>query len=181
MTNDKYQMSNKSLKPKSFKDLKIKRFIWTLSLGFWILMFGFSANAQVSSTDLLNNPNSYNGKSILYKGEVVGDIMDHWVNINDGNAAIGIWVKEKIALDEIAYLGDYKTNGDQIIVNGIFNKACSAHGGDLDIHAQHLEVVKLGGPIEHPLDMLKVYSLLTLFGAVVLVYIVKTILFRRKS
>jgi len=45
MTNDKLQMINKYIKPKSLNYLLIKRFIWILILGFWISISVFSANA----------------------------------------------------------------------------------------------------------------------------------------
>ncbi|NQU17971.1 MAG: DNA-binding protein [Candidatus Saganbacteria bacterium] len=181
MTNDKIQMTNKLIKSQSLNYLLIKRFIWVLSFGFWISILILPANAaQVSSTDLLNKPDLYNGKIVIFEGEAVGDILENWINVNDGNNAIGIFVREKIALDEISYLGDYKKVGDKLKITGQFNKACAEHGGDLDIHAEHLEVTALGHPINHPFDLSKLYSLLILLGVTVFVYIIKTILHKKK-
>lgn len=142
----------------------------------------FTVNAfALSSSDLLNDPNRYNGQIITFEGEAVGDIMGNWINISDGSNAIGIWIKEKLALDEISYIGDYKTKGDKIRVTGIFNKTCAEHGGDLDIHAQNMEITGLGTPTEHPLDMAKIYSLLILLAVATLVYIAKTLSYRKKT
>ncbi|OGC40368.1 hypothetical protein A2438_03765 [candidate division WOR-1 bacterium RIFOXYC2_FULL_46_14] len=52
MTNDKFQMTNESKKIKSFKDLKIKRFIGILVLGF-ILVATSALAADTTATDPL--------------------------------------------------------------------------------------------------------------------------------
>ncbi len=102
---------------------------------------------SVSSAELLNDAKQYDGKAVVYQGEAIGDIMirgDHaWVNLNDGGAAIGIWIR-KIDLKDIAYLGSYRAKGDVIEVTGTFNRSCREHGGDLDIHAQEIKKVSSG-------------------------------------
>ncbi len=101
----------------------------------------------LSSLELINNAKQYDGQTVTYRGEAVGDIMargDHaWVNLNDGYIAIGVWVR-KIELKDITYLGGYRAKGDVIEVTGIFNRSCPEHGGDLDIHAQEIKKVLSG-------------------------------------
>jgi hypothetical protein len=102
---------------------------------------------SVSSTELINNAKQYDGKVITYEGEVIGDIMVRqefaWVNINDGTNAVGIWVDKNLTQD-IIYTGSYKSRGDWVEATGEFRRACPQHGGDLDIHAQELKIIKKG-------------------------------------
>lgn len=113
---------------------------------------------SVSSTELINNAKQYDGKTVMYQGEAIGDIMVRgeyaWVNVNDGKNAIGIWVDKKLTGD-IRYTGAYKTKGDSVEVAGIFNRSCKEHGGDLDIHAATLRKIKEGFAVDEPLDSKK--------------------------
>jgi hypothetical protein len=124
--------------------------------------------AQVStSLDLLNNAKQFDGKTINYKGEVIGDIMirgDHaWLHVNDGFIAIGIWVPMTLIKD-IRYVGDYHKKGDIVEVSGTFHRSCQEHGGDLDIHASGIIKVTSGAPVIQPISRKKVkiaaYSLM---------------------
>jgi hypothetical protein len=112
-----------------------------------ILIANGSSNAAVTSDDLINNAKDYDKKEVVYSGEVIGDIMKRgentWINVSDGTNAIGIWITTEEA-KVIKYAGKYSFTGDTVKVTGIFNRACPEHGGDLDIHASKLEVVKLG-------------------------------------
>ncbi len=147
-----------------------------------LMLLSTTANAaQVTSNDLLTNPDLYNGKTITYEGEVVGDIIDGWINVKDDNAAIGIYVGSNKLIDEITYLGNYKTIGDIVQITGKFYKADPLHGGDLDIRAKKLEVVKIGTPIKHTIDKSKVTSLLMLFGITIFLYILKSIIYKKRS
>lgn len=92
----------------------------------------------LSSTELINNAKLYDGKTVVYEGEVIGDIMKRgefaWLNLNDGVNAIGVWLPVPL-VEVIAYQGSYKAKGDWLEVTGAFQRACAEHGGDLDIHA----------------------------------------------
>jgi hypothetical protein len=68
---------------------------------------------------------------------------DAWVNVNDGSNAIGIWMTGEESA-QITYYGDYRYTGDTIAVTGTYNRACSEHGGEPDIHCQNITVVKAG-------------------------------------
>jgi hypothetical protein len=121
----------------------------------------YNCYAQEStSLDLLNNAKQYDGKTINYKGEVIGDVMirgDHaWLHVNDGTIAIGIWVP-KTMIQNICYVGDYDRKGDIIEVSGTFNRSCLEHGGDLDIHASGIRIISLGSSIIRPISRKKCY------------------------
>ena len=108
----------------------------------------------ISSTDLINHAREYDGKTVVYTGEVIGDIMKRgefaWLNVNDGVNAIGIWASSS-QIKDLAVTGGYKRIGDEVEITGVFHRACPEHGGDLDIHAQALRKLAFGRRLqEHP-------------------------------
>ena len=130
----------------------------------------------ISSTDLINNAKQYDGKVVDYRGEVIGDIMIRgqyaWVNINDGQNAIGIWTT-KTLIKNITYNGSYGFKGDVVEIMGIFHRSCSEHGGDLDIHAQSIRKITSGRQISESLDFNKIRSVLILLGILILFLLCK--------
>ncbi len=129
----------------------------------------------VSSKELIENAKKIDGKNIIYTGEAVTAIMDRggdsWVNLNDGDNAIGIWCAH-VLTEPIRYVGDYKNRGDIVEVEGIFHRACPIHGGELDIHASSLKVIKTGYQVKRPfnrkmVEMSVVLFILTLVIAVI--------------
>jgi hypothetical protein len=147
-------------------------------------IFGFSATAfsgSLSSGELIKNARDYDGKLIAYAGEVIGEVMPRgefaWVNINDGQNALGIWMNTALA-KEIKFTGNYKSRGDSFEVAGIFHRACLEHGGDLDIHAQALRKIGNGRMVKEKLNFDKVNLSLVLLGVLFLVWILT--LFKHK-
>jgi hypothetical protein len=151
-----------------------------------IMFFGLivhTAYAQpVSSTDLINNAKQYDGKIVDYRGEVIGDIMIRgqyaWININDGQNAIGIW-GPKALIKDIAYKGSYGFKGDVIEITGMFNRSCPEHGGDLDIHAQTIRKATGGRQIFENLDFNKIKIAFILLGIALLLFISNLITLKR--
>jgi hypothetical protein len=146
-----------------------------------LLIFDFALAQGISSSELVNNAKLYDGEAVTYKGEVIGDVMTRgdfaWVNLHDGVNAIGIWVPLTLT-KEIVYTGSYKAKGDIIEVSGIFNRACSKHGGDLDLHAQTLRKTDSGKFVRERLNPSKVSQVLILLGVLFSVWILT--LFLRK-
>jgi hypothetical protein len=131
---------------------------------------------QISSTELINNAKEYDGKSVVYVGEAVGDVMARgdfaWVNINDGENAIGVWLSKELA-GEIRFTGSYHAIGDEVEITGVFQRNCIQHGGDMDIHAKHIRRINPGRAVSEELDITKrnfAFILLVLLG-VVLVFV----------
>ena len=128
----------------------------------------------VSSTELINNALQYDGKTVVYAGEIIGDIMVRgnyaWINVNDGENAIGIWIGKDLIKD-IVYTGSYKFKGDVVEVSGIFHRACLQHGGDLDLHAQSLTRRIAGRPTQEMPNFKKGNIVILLLGALVLIWI----------
>ncbi len=136
---------------------------------------------SLNSNELISQTKQYDGKSITYSGEVIGDVMNRgefaWVNINDGDNAIGVWMSAALA-KAINFTGAYKFQGDVVEITGVFHHACLEHGGDLDIHAQTLRKIAGGKMIGHKFDSSKAKLILILLGALFLVWILS--LFKRR-
>ena len=149
---------------------------------FWVFSFQAHVFAQsLSSSVLINNAKEYDGKLVTYSGEVIGDVMLRgefaWVNINDGDNALGVWMSARLA-KEINFTGNYKSRGDNLEVTGIFHRACLEHGGDLDIHAQVLSKLANGRMVNQKLNFDKISLSLVLLGVLFLTWILT--LFRHK-
>lgn len=124
---------------------------------------GLAYGQVVSSSELIENSAKFDGQVIIFRGEVVGDILRRgeyaWITVNDdaysrhpvreggklvgGNQGFGIWVPVA-ETEKIRYIGGYKHRGDIVEIVGIFNQSCPQHGGDMDIHALELSVVQPG-------------------------------------
>lgn len=147
-----------------------------------LVLLCLPAYAQpASSTELIKDAKLYDGKIVVYTGEVIGELMRRgdyaWLNINDGRNAIGIWTPSSL-MREIAFVGSYKSIGDTIEVTGVFHRACIQHGGDLDIHAQAIRKISAGRPVQHRLNIAKRNFTVILLGVLCLVWIL--ILLKRK-
>lgn len=149
---------------------------WLFRTVFFAVFFLFAARAcyaqPVSSADLINNATRFDAARISYEGEAIGDIMYRgnfaWVNLHDGTNAIGVWL-EGDAAKTIQRTGSYQSKGDWVEVTGTFHRACIVHGGDLDIHAETVRVIKPGRPYAEKLNVRKInfaLVLLVILGAV---------------
>jgi hypothetical protein len=143
---------------------------------FTVLIY-FPCHAQdISSAELIKDAKQYDGKSVTYRGEVVGDIMirgEHsWLSVNDGPNAIGVWINKEL-IKNIQYIGDYRTKGDMVEIVGIFKRSCPEHGGDLDIHAQSINKIGSGSKISHAVNTRAIKFAFGLFCMALLVFLLK--------
>jgi hypothetical protein len=124
---------------------------------------GTSGAPAPGSTELVENPSAWNGRIIGFTGEAIGEAMRRgtmaWIHLNDDaygladagagvtlagfNGGIGVWADADDA-SLISLFGDYRHHGDLVEVVGTFNAACPLHGGDMDIHATSLRIVRPG-------------------------------------
>ncbi len=150
--------------------------LWFIVCGFIFLLVTNCYAQPISSTELINNAKLYDGKIVAYAGEAIGDIMARgdfaWVNLNDGQNAIGIWMSKALAAN-INYTGSYKSKGDLVEIVGVFNRACPQHGGDLDIHAQGLRKISPGRQVTEKLNVSKRNFTLVLLVILCLVLILR--------
>lgn len=133
-------------------------FIITLAL----LLFPAAALADgnaVNSNDLIDHAKDYDQKTVVFEGEVVGDILmrqDHaWLAVSDGSNTIGVWVTAQQA-EQLSFVGKYGVRGDTVRIEGVFHRACAEHGGDLDIHADSVSVLAVGTRVQMPVSRLVV-------------------------
>ncbi|MDP2913605.1 MAG: DNA-binding protein [Candidatus Omnitrophota bacterium] len=142
-----------------------------------VFVFQLSAFAaeEISSKALIDNADFFDSKRVLYKGELITAILNRgghsWINLNDGENAIGVWCR-KDALGVVQFIGDYKNKGDVLVVDGIFHRACPVHGGELDIHAGAVNILKHGFALKERVDKAKLNISIALFLAAILMIIV---------
>jgi lysyl-tRNA synthetase class II len=161
------------------KNLKFK----ILNFELWFLLFTFSFclahAATVTSKDLIEMAESYDHKMVEYAGEAVTAILPRgencWINLNDGNNAIGVWCDSASAA-VVGRVGDYKNKGDIVEVRGIFNRACAEHRGELDIHADSIRVVRKGCAVTEMVEKNK----LGFSASIFLITLCLVILFRKR-
>lgn len=112
----------------------------------------FALAEEIGSNDLIDEAKAYDGLVIVFSGEVIGDILDAgdhvWLNVSDGNNAVGVWAPRDLAR-EVQIAGRYAQHGDTVRVTGTFNRACPDHGGDFDIHATRIALIERGYPVMH--------------------------------
>ncbi len=112
----------------------------------------------------------YNGKTVTFAGEAIGEVMvrgDYaWIHLNDDaymdvnveegaklggyNSGMAVWIPSSLTVPIDTY-GDYKHEGSIVQVSGTFNAACKEHGGDMDIHATTLSVIRAGHVVADPI------------------------------
>ncbi len=176
-------MNRKKVSLAQSLQLKARRLILVF---FLLSAFSFQLSADieapvVSAQELLENAEKYDGKTVIYKGEVIGDIMIRdefaWINVRDETGALGVFCARGL-VSAISHRGSYKFKGDMISVWGIFNRSCSQHGGDTDIHAEKITIIQKGEEILHPLESQKVKRSIIL-PAIVLVLAIVHLIIRR--
>jgi len=152
---------------------------------------GLAVQAEaVRSRLLLENPAAWDGKEVAFSGEAIGEAMPRrggawlhlnddayqWRNIEEGetlggyNSGLAVWVPEA-SLQPLRFFGDYRHTGDVVLVRGTFHAACREHGGDLDIHAASLEIVREGHPVAHRLDVGRLRTAIGLLAVAGLLFV----------
>jgi hypothetical protein len=134
----------------------------------------YAQPASISSTELINNSRLHDGITLVYAGEAIGDVMMRgdfaWVNVSDGNNAIGIWMSRESA-GTIKFTGSHRSIGDRLEITGVFHRNCTEHGGDMDIHAREVRIITPGKTLTEQLDIKKRNTVYIILGALFLVVI----------
>jgi hypothetical protein len=145
-----------------------------------------------SSGDLVERSEEHDGTIVEFTGEAIGESMVRgeyaWLHLNDDayylknveegaelggyNTGMPVWLPASEAR-AITYFGDYKHEGDVVTVSGTFNAACAEHGGDMDIHAVTLAVLRTGHTVADPVRPAKVAWALGLGLIAALLYAVQ--------
>lgn len=122
-----------------------------------------AAAPVADARELVAAPPEDDGRHVVYEGEAIGDSLRadqgrRWINLLDDGVTIGVVVTQEMA-DRVTRYGEWGMRGDRVRVSGILRVACDEHGGDLDIHADSLEVVAEGGRVSHPVSVWKAIAI----------------------
>lgn len=111
----------------------------------------------LSTNELVENSYKWDGKTVSFRGEVLQDVMKRadgtWINLSDGNnTAMGVFVPAGVALPPLSWTETYRTQGDTVLVTGIFHRACPQDQGETDIHAASVRIVAEGHEKSNPVQ-----------------------------
>lgn len=128
--------------------------------------------ATVTSEDLIECPDLFDSRRVLYEGEAVGVVMRRgdvaWLHVNDdaysatlgplprhrltvgGNAGMAVVVPVSAA-DGIV-TGSFNRHGTGLEISGTYYKNHPADAGSPAIHADRVEVVREVQPVDHPVS-----------------------------
>ena len=141
------------------KQIKTLILVTAFIISFSENVYADEISEIIDISNLIENAAELDQQEVTVSGEAVGEAMNRgshsWININDGTNAIGIWMSSSEA-QKVKYFGKYKYKGDLLKVSGIFNKTCKEHGGESDIHATTLEVIKTGHCEEEQISSTKI-------------------------
>jgi len=153
---------------------------------------------EVNSASLVENANLWNGRVITFTGEVIGEAMVRgkmaWIHLNDDaymwknieegaqlggyNSGHAVWIPADLAI-KIRFFGDFKHEGDVVKIVGTFNAACPEHGGDMDIHASTLDIVRVGHPVHHVVNSARAIAAGVLLALALSLYRLRIVIRRR--
>lgn len=126
---------------------------------------------RVSSSQVVECPAAFDGRTVTYVGEVIGDVLRRdggaWVLMNDDayaleagplrshgrtlgyNSGLSVWLDDDL-LDLVDETGGPHRRGDILRVRGVVHRADPADGGGLTIRAAEGELLLDGEPVEVP-------------------------------
>lgn len=117
---------------------------------------GMNPEPATPVSRLVGKAAMYDGRTVTLEGELVGDVMKRgaheWICVLDDGTAIGVWADSTTLYSEML-IGGYDAQGDTVRITGEFHRACSDHGGDLDIHLETIELLAPGAKIAHPVPL----------------------------
>ncbi|MGX4600698.1 hypothetical protein [Faecalimicrobium sp. JNUCC 81] len=157
----------------------IKKILILISTFIFAIYPTKSGAQNININDLITNAKEFNHKIISVKGEVIGESLKRdgygWVNIKDSTNAIGVYMKNE-DIKNIKVYGGYNKIGDKLEVEGVYNKACSEHMGDTDIHAIKVDIIESGIVTEPDVPS---YKILIAVGLIMISFSVNYILYKK--
>lgn len=128
---------------------------------------------RVTSTEVIECPDNFDGLLVVYVGEVIGDVLRRdggaWVLMNDDvyalevgpvrtngeyrgyNSGLSVWVPDEY-VDLIDHPGGPRWRGDVLEVQGIVHRVDPDDGGGLTIRATDVTRLASAEPVEVPVD-----------------------------
>lgn len=127
-----------------------------------------AAPLEMDTTRLSAGDPALDRQTVQFSGEAVGEALNagrdyRWVNLLDEGIAIGVYTTAK-SVAAIDGYGDYDRTGAVVEVVGVYNVACDQHGGDLDVHATSVRVIKGSVARDHPVRSSKALAALVALG-----------------
>ncbi len=121
----------------------------------------------VDTTRLSQGEPGLDGKTVRFSGEAIGEALraggdSRWLNVLEGAVAIGVFTSQA-GVEGIDGYGYWGRTGSIVEITGVYNVACEQHGGDLDVHATGIRVLRDSVPRSHPVHPAK--ALAALFAA----------------
>lgn len=161
---------------------------------------GTTAPVRVTSNELFDCPEAYDGRRVVYRGEVVGALLDRavgvWSQLNDdvyaellgplpahrdyrgGNAGVGVLLPHG-AVNLVSFIGGPQTRGDVLEVEGTFHRV-DPTGEVAVIHADGAQRMADGEPFpDPPLADRRIAAWLAVVVALALVVIERVVAQRR--
>lgn len=120
---------------------------------------------RVRSGSLFACPASFNGRTVVVEGELIGDVLGRgtrrWVQVNDDayaavgplgahgqtlgtNSGVGVLLPAGVVFQR---LGGPGARGDVVSVTGVFHTAAIEDQGGPAVIAESVELVRAGGPV----------------------------------
>jgi len=136
------------------------------------------ANPNYNSSQLIEQAKLLDGNMLQYKGEVIGDVLARgefaWLSVSDGANAISVFLPANLMTKPLI-LGRYAVRGDVLTITGVFHRACSEHGGDMDIHAETMMLNEVGFsiPVQTSARFMALTGMLSISAASGLMYVKK--------
>ena len=114
---------------------------------------------ETDGAELASSRSGLDGQAVRFGGEVISEKLaggdGHvWINVLSDGTAIGVWAPEAMTA-EIRVFGRFSHTGDTVVVTGVLNEGCDLHGGDLDVHATGIELVRRGERRDTPIEWWK--------------------------
>jgi hypothetical protein len=133
----------------------------------------FAVNGMVRSQQLFNCPRAFDGFTVRYVGEIIGELIPRrggvWVQVNDDayaltdgpllghrnfsgfNTGVAVWLPDGTH-EQLETVGRHQVRGDIIAITGTFMRADPNDGGGLTIRADTVEVMADGVLLDDPLN-----------------------------
>ena len=157
------------------------------------LRAGFVPGGRVSSTQVYLCPLAFDGLSVTYVGEVIGEVLPRrggaWAQVNDDvyalevgpvighrelagfNTGMSVWLPDGLH-ERIEDVGRAGRRGDVILVRGTLLRADPDDGGGITVRAEELEILAPSIEVEVPFHLVQaiVAGILALLAIVALVW-----------
>lgn len=141
---------------------------------------------RVNSKQLINDKNTFDGKNVVFTGEIIGDIMPRgsnaWCNIQDDDNVIGVFAPGEL-FRIVHQTGDYQHQGDTVEIEGKFLRFDPQLKGEMSIRAYRIKILKFGYQMAHVVDTNKEEAAfgLAVVAALLVAFTIYIVRIRRKK